>query len=277
MDLLFVKKQNICAILNAVDPKSEGFVPMLNFLANSNVRFAISHNLPIFEATIRQFWATAARVSTNNVEYIRATVYNQEVLFSEATIREVLQFDDNHEAPMEFSSFYIKERSRRTGHPDEFKSGQITKTFLAPHWRYIVHVFIHCISIRKGGFDSANAMVASAILGLIKWRDYNFSGLVFKQLIENLTGRVRDKFLVYPRFLHMIINHILPRLQHEGLVLVLDHMIAKTFSYMKSSSSRSNRIVVDIPLFGHVIGEVEPVVPDIDPDEVIDSSSSEEE
>ncbi|KAI3810945.1 hypothetical protein L1987_20630 [Smallanthus sonchifolius] len=201
MDLLFVKKHNVCAFLNAADPKCADFVPVFNFLANSNISFAISYNLPVFESSIRRFLTTATRVSINNIEHMRAIVQNQEVLFSEATIRE------------------------------------------------------------------ANAMVASTILGLVKGRDYNFSGLVFRKMIANLTGRVKDKFLVYPRFLQMIISHLHPKLQQDGPLLVFDHMNAKILSYMKSSSSRTNKIIADVPLFGYIIGEVEEVVPDVDPNE----------
>ncbi|KAI3732530.1 hypothetical protein L1987_63735 [Smallanthus sonchifolius] len=260
MDLLFVKRHNVCAFLVANDPKSAEFVPVLNFLANSSISFAISHNLPVFE-------------------HIRATVREQEVLFSEAKIRQVLMFNDNPEALIDFPSFYIKECFRRMGHPDEFKSGQIIKNSLPPHWRYFVHIFIHCLSIRKGGFDSANAMVASAILGTIKGRDYNFSGLVFIQLKENLTGVVKEKFLVYPRFLQIIINHFHPDLQQGGNILVFDHMRAKTLSYMKRKNKRTNRVIADIPLFGHVIGKEEEFVPDFDPDLPVQEEllSSEEE
>ncbi|KAI3808432.1 hypothetical protein L1987_24383 [Smallanthus sonchifolius] len=274
MDLLFAKKHNICAYLNATDPKNAEFTPVLNFLANSNISFAINNNLPVFETTIRQFWATATSVSVNNTRHIRATVHNQEVLFSEATIREVLQFNDNPEAPIEFPSFYIRECFRRMGHPNKFIGGQVIKNALPPLWRYIVHIFIHCISIRKGGFDSANALIASAILGLVKGREYNFSGLVFGQLIENLTGRVKDKFLAYPRFLQMVINHLHPDLQQDGPLLILDHMNAKTLSYMKSSSSRTNRVIANVPLFGHILGEEEEAIPDVDPELPVESSSS---
>ncbi|KAI3827843.1 hypothetical protein L1987_01930 [Smallanthus sonchifolius] len=274
MDLLFAKKHNICAYLNATDPKNAEFTPVLNFLANSNISFAINNNLPVFETTIRQFWATATSVSVNNTRHIRATVHNQEVLFSEATIREVLQFNDNPEAPIEFPSFYIRECFRRMGHPNKFIGGQVIKNALPPLWRYIVHIFIHCISIRKGGFDSANALIASAILGLVKGREYNFSGLVFGQLFENLTGRVKDKFLAYPRFLQMVINHLHPDLQQDGPLLILDHMNAKTLSYMKSSSSRTNRVIANVPLFGHILGEEEEAIPDVDPELPVESSSS---
>ncbi|KAI3717765.1 hypothetical protein L1987_69580 [Smallanthus sonchifolius] len=43
-------------------------------------------------------------------------------------------------------------------------------------------------------------------------------------------------------------------------------MGAKTLSYMKSSNKRTNRMTADIPLFGHVIRELEEFVPDVDPD-----------
>ncbi|KAI3795213.1 hypothetical protein L1987_37862 [Smallanthus sonchifolius] len=266
MDLLYVKRHNVCAFLDTNDPKAAEFVPVFTFLANSNISFAIGHNLPVFETTIREFWETTEIVTVENVEYIRAIVRGQEVVFFEATIGEVLHLNDNPEAPIEFPNFYIKECFRRMGHPDEFKSGQIIKNSLPAHWRYFVHVFIHCLSIRNGGFDSANAMVASEVLGLIKGRDYNFSGLIFRQLKHNLIGDVKEKFLMYLRFLQIIINHLHPELQQGGNVFVFDHMIVKTLSYMRSTNKRTNRAIADIPLFGHVIGEEEEFIPDIDPD-----------
>ncbi|KAI3712688.1 hypothetical protein L1987_71250 [Smallanthus sonchifolius] len=234
MDLLFVKSHNVCAFLDANDPKSAEFVSVLTFLANSNISFVISHNIPVIETTIRQFWEIAEIVNVENVEHIRATIHDQEVLFSEDTAREALHFNDYHQSPIEFSTFYIKECFRRMGHPYEFKSGQIIKNSLPPHWRYVVHVFIHYLSIRKGGFDYANALI--------------------------------------------IINHLHPNLQQDGHVFVFDYMTAKTLSYMKSTSKMTNRAIADIPLFGHIIGEEEEFIPDIDPDlEVEDLSSKEEE
>ncbi|KAI3810855.1 hypothetical protein L1987_20478 [Smallanthus sonchifolius] len=277
MDLVFVKRHNVCAFLNSNDPKVAEFIRVLNFLANSNIIFAISHNLPVFEATIRQFWETAEIITVDNVQHIRATVHGQEVLFSEDTVREVLQLNDNPEAPFDFPIFYVKECFRRMGHPDEFKSGQIIKNSLPSHWRYIVHVFIHCLSIRKGGFDSANSTLGSAILGLLKGRDYNFSGFIFTQLKDNLIGAVKEKFLAYPRFLQIIINHLLPELQQGGNTFVFDNMIAKTLSYMKSTNKRTNRAIADVPLFGHIIGEEEEFIADIDPDLEEENLSSDEE
>ncbi|KAI3825198.1 hypothetical protein L1987_06675 [Smallanthus sonchifolius] len=277
MDLLFVKRHNVCAFLNANDPKAAEFIPVLNFLANSNVSFAISNNLSVFETSIREFWETVEIITIENVEHIRATVLGQEVLLSEATVREVMQFNDNPDAPIEFPIFYVKECFRRLGHPNEFKSGQIIKNSLPSHWRYIVHVFIHCLSIRKGGFDSANNTLGSAILGIIKGRDYNFSGFIFRQLKDNLTGAVKEKFLAYPRLLQIIINHLHPELQQGGNIFMFDHMIAKTLSYMRSTNKRTNMAIADVPLFGHIIGEEEEFIPDIDPDLEEENSSSEEE
>ncbi|KAI3802607.1 hypothetical protein L1987_30746 [Smallanthus sonchifolius] len=218
MDLVFVKRHNVCAFLNGNDPKAAEFIPVLNFLANSNISFAISHNLPVFEATIRQFWETAEIITVDNVQHIRATVHGQEVLFSEDTVREVLQLNDNLEAPFDFPIFYVKECFRRMGHPE---SSRVLK--------------------------------------------------------DNLTGAVKEKFLAYPRFLQIIINHLLPELQPGGNTFVFDNMIAKTLSYMKSTNKRTNRAIANVPLFGHIIGEEEEFIPDIDPDLEEENLSSDEE
>ncbi|KAI3762530.1 hypothetical protein L1987_52960 [Smallanthus sonchifolius] len=183
MDLLFIKRHNVCAFLDANHPKSAEFVPVMNFLANSNISFAIKI------------------VTFENMEHIRATVHDQEILFSEASIREAFHFNDDPATPIEFPNFYVKECFRRMGHPDEFKNGQIIKNSLPSHWRYM----------------------------------------------------------------YIIINQLLPKLQQGGHVLVFYHMMAKTLSYMKSTNKRTNRAIADIILFGHVIGEEEESVPDFDP------------
>ncbi|KAI3821475.1 hypothetical protein L1987_09043 [Smallanthus sonchifolius] len=46
---------------------------------------------------------------------------------------------------------------------------------------------------------------------------------------------------------------------------------------MKSSSKINNRVIADIPLFGHILGEVKEEVPDVDPQLQVKSSSSKEE
>ncbi|KAI3821564.1 hypothetical protein L1987_09132 [Smallanthus sonchifolius] len=199
MDLLFVKRHNVCAVLNTTDLKNEDFLLVLDFLANSNISFAISHNLPVFEATIRQFWSTVTTTVINNVEHIRATIHNQEVLFTEATIREALHFNDNHEAPVDFPSYYVKECFRRLGIEMNSRADRLS--------RMPFHLYGHTLCMSS--FTAC--------------------------------------------------------------------LLEKTLSYMKSSSKRTNRVIADIPLFGHILGEEEEIIPDIDPQLQVDSSSVEEE
>ncbi|GKE21035.1 hypothetical protein Tco_1432547 [Tanacetum coccineum] len=78
------------------------------------------------------------------------------------------------------------------------------KGFFTPQWRYLVHQLLHCISSKSGGWDQFGSNIATALICLSTDRVYNFSKLIFDGMVANLKSKT--KFLMYPRFLQMILN-----------------------------------------------------------------------
>ncbi|GJV64463.1 hypothetical protein Tco_1475291 [Tanacetum coccineum] len=78
------------------------------------------------------------------------------------------------------------------------------KSFFTPQWRYLVHHLLHCISSKSGGWDQFGSNIATALICLSTGRVYNFSKLIFDGMMANLKNK--KKFLMYPRFLQLILN-----------------------------------------------------------------------
>ncbi|GJZ84954.1 hypothetical protein Tco_0650293 [Tanacetum coccineum] len=78
------------------------------------------------------------------------------------------------------------------------------KSFFTPQWRFLVHHLLHCISSKSGGWDQFGSNIATALICLSTGRVYNFSKLIFDGMMANLKSK--KKFLMYPRFLQMILN-----------------------------------------------------------------------
>ncbi|GKD24042.1 hypothetical protein Tco_1225745, partial [Tanacetum coccineum] len=92
------------------------------------------------------------------------------------------------------------------GHIGYPTDGTLTfwKSFFTPQWRYLVHHLLHYISSKSGGWDQFGSNIATALICLSTGRVYNFSKLIFDGMVANLKSKT--KFLMYPRFLQMILN-----------------------------------------------------------------------
>ncbi|GKB32376.1 hypothetical protein Tco_0871777 [Tanacetum coccineum] len=121
---------------------------------------------------------------------------------TEASIRESLQLDDATGITM-LPNDELFEGMGRIGYPTD-GTFTFSKRFFTPQWRFLVHHLLHCISSKSGGWDQFGSNIATALISLSTDRIYNFSKLIFDGMVANL--RSKTKFLMYPRFLQMILN-----------------------------------------------------------------------
>jgi hypothetical protein len=76
---------------------------------------------------------------------------------------------------------------------------------------------------KKGGFDELSPALISAVLSLDYNKPYSFCDYIFGELVRQITGNVRNRFLIYPRFCMMIIRSRLP-----DLVILEPHLRVDT-------------------------------------------------
>ncbi|KAF5805321.1 hypothetical protein HanRHA438_Chr05g0217461 [Helianthus annuus] len=83
----------------------------------------------------------------------------------------------------------------------------VLKKLFPPYWRLLVHFFLQCIAENKGGFDQLNKTQTFAIVALVNEWEFNFSALIF-----DLEDPKKKIFMVYPRFIQMILDDRYPAL-----------------------------------------------------------------
>ncbi|GJS11998.1 hypothetical protein Tco_0368794 [Tanacetum coccineum] len=200
--LKYCDKHNQVGFLRKPD-ESAGFAEIVDFLRGSNLRYALTTNPTIYDSLVQQFWQTAtANTKADGSLEINATIDTIRYTISEASIRDSLQLEDATGITM-LPNDELFEGMGQIGYPTD---GTFTfwKSFFTPQWRYLVHHLLHCISSKSGGWDQFGSNIATALICLSTNRVYNFSKLIFDGMVANLKSKT--KFLMYPRFLQMILN-----------------------------------------------------------------------
>ncbi|GJZ97091.1 hypothetical protein Tco_0669425 [Tanacetum coccineum] len=206
--------------------ESAGFAEIVDFLKGSHIRYALTHNPTIHDSLVKQFWqtATASTLADGTLE-LRATIDTLEYTITEASVQSKLQLADASGISM-LPNTEIFEGMGNMGYPTD---GSFTfwKSFFTPQWRFLVHHILHCISPKSGGWDQFGSNIATALICLSTGRVYNFSKLIFDGMVANLKSKT--KFLMYPRFLQMILE-IQTESKHPYLAVALTK---KIFGNMK--------------------------------------------
>ncbi|KAI3814388.1 hypothetical protein L1987_19142 [Smallanthus sonchifolius] len=195
------------------------------------IHTAISTQVRVFEKHVREFWENVEYKNVNKEIRIESSVGGNTLKVTEQVIREVLNFRDAADFPYKINHIAISGIILSMGYERTFLRRQVTKTMFAKQWKYLVHVLIHCMSPRTSAFDQ----IREALVCLATHRRFNFLRMIFEAMISNFVGpRQNYKFLMYPRFVQMIINTLLPNLENDGVELPLDSMKEAIFSSMNN-------------------------------------------
>ncbi|GKB95754.1 putative ribonuclease H-like domain-containing protein, partial [Tanacetum coccineum] len=182
---------------------SADYHQVLDFLRSSHIRYAISHDPIIYDSLVKQFWSTASLGTfEEGPPAIIATIDRTSYIITESLVRSQLQLDDQggvEDLPL--ADIYLG--MDNMGYPNE---GKLTfhKNKFSPQWRFIVHTIMHCLSTKSGSWDQFGSSLATALICLTEGRKFNWSSYIFKGMVNNITNP--KKFLMFPRFLQMILN-----------------------------------------------------------------------
>ncbi|GJR16605.1 ribonuclease H-like domain-containing protein [Tanacetum coccineum] len=180
---------------------SRGITPLIwNISDSDNGGFTLTGNPQ--QGFMFNAWSAIASTKEDGFLEISATIDTIRYTITEASIRESLQLDDATGITM-LPNDDLFQGMGQIGYPTD---GTFTfwKSFFTPQWRYLVHHLLHCISSKSGGWDQFGSNIATALICLSTGRVYNFSKLIFDGMMANLKNK--KKFLMYPRFLQIILN-----------------------------------------------------------------------
>ncbi|MFS7946162.1 hypothetical protein Hanom_Chr06g00532781 [Helianthus anomalus] len=203
----------------------EEFNSMIVPLNSCRITHAQKANPVICSDTIRDF-RLSTKVNRNGVEgvgSIEAKIQGKDIIVTEAVIREVLKFGD------------------QTQHPTSFGKDKV---------RFLVHVFLLCISVNKNGLDQLNQIQTSAMVALVNDRDYNFTTFIFDNMRRMLENPKKKIFMLYPIFVQMILDEKYPELVKSANLLNLKPMGPSCFDMVKRSreSAKKHQFLGKYPL-----------------------------
>ncbi|KAI3702145.1 hypothetical protein L6452_27871 [Arctium lappa] len=241
--MAFIDEHNEIAMLQK--PKqAAGFHQIVDFLKTSHIAHALTVSPTIFIEHQRQFWANATIVAENGVQMIKTRVCDQPLTVTEEVIRISLRLDDAS-GITSIPSDELFSTLSRMGYQGQMGIFKFFKAKFSPQWRFFAHTLMHCISKKTTGWSQFSSPIAYALVCLSTARKFNFSQMIFHDLVSNLDNK--KSFFMYPRFVQEAINHELTDIPQPVGVYVPKPPKGKVFSNMRRSVGDSEG--VDTPLF----------------------------
>ncbi|KAK1414849.1 hypothetical protein QVD17_30610 [Tagetes erecta] len=251
-NLKFEPKHNLVACLDESIPETEGYRDMIKFIKRTKYVYAICAKPVIYARLIKSFWRTAEVVrDENGVAVVRGNITRDWVLtVSEEAIRHALRIDEDEVGMMdELTMDECKSCFVNMGHPPIFPKSQFYRAKLGKKYKLLCYVVQQCMSRRSAGFDNFPSDIASPIVAIAENKPFNMSRWIMNGFVFNLVKGKRFKFLMYPRFLQLMINIAYPIIRNEGYsggILYTEDM--NDLSYRKMSIGN----VPDVELFDYM-------------------------
>ncbi|GJT38160.1 putative ribonuclease H-like domain-containing protein [Tanacetum coccineum] len=243
-DIEFSDKHNMVAYLEKSEG-SEGFYEIIDFLNSSHIKYALTKNPTIYVSFIKQFWRTAtANTRTDGKVELTATIDGHVKTITEASLRRHLKWEDN-DGVTSLPNSEIFEQIAPMGYVTDFDKLTFQKGNFSPQWRFLIHIILHCITLKKTSWEQFSSNVATTIICLAINRTYNFSKMIFDAMVKNVESP--HKFLMYPRFIQICLDMQKKHLQPHTRTYDAHLLTNKVFSNMKRLSKGYTG--VEVPLF----------------------------
>ena len=188
---------------------------MFAFLRQSRIHHVLSHAPVICEPYLIDFWTNARHIKRAGGEIIQTRVANQDIEFSANDLRVILDLgtEEQEGGAGGLTVFYrsiISGGLRRIGFLGDLTKSTLFKKGFFGRWRYLAHVLLVGLSNKKTGWDTLNQEARAQMVAIVYNKPYSFSKVFFNEFIKQISARGTTRFLMYPRFVMMIINARLP-------------------------------------------------------------------
>src|ERR1044071_1157234 len=251
--LTFENAHSCCAYLGELKKHTE-FVEIIEFLKRSRVIDAIATPTIIYQDMMQEFWSGAKLDFWNCESCLISKIQGQRVIVCEQDLREALNLQDEKTDPKELSFMDQRKCFLRMKYNGPITDGSLHKGRLCPQFKYLAHVLIHVFGSAAGGYDLMRKSISSLMVALVLNKSFNVSGMLMEHLLEPVNGTRNLKFLLYPRFLHMVFDNKYKDLKRDPKhIVVQEHMSINTLARMKAYKGLSvNERPPVRRLFGHL-------------------------
>ncbi|KAF5818050.1 hypothetical protein HanXRQr2_Chr02g0060301 [Helianthus annuus] len=251
MDLKFISSHNQVGYLAPPPVKHKQlYTSLMKGLNTCRIVHALRENPVVYESLIRDFWKTANVEIIEGKGAIVAEIQETKVIVTEQMIRDVLRFNDHERDPIELPAGTVEAILPRLSYEGKFPP--LVKKFVHPYWRLLLHMFLLCMTENRGGIDQLNITQSAALICVITNEPFNYSRYILEAMKRNAIGLRKDKFLMYPRFVQMILNERYPELKRYGNTLELKPMGPSCFGALTSKKGTEKKFegLLELEKFG---------------------------
>ena len=242
----YSSSHNQVAFLEKV-PGAEAFADVIDFLNATHLRYALTENPTIYKSHMEQFWSTVrTQTNKNGEQQLMAMVDGKRIIISESYVRKALNFLDEEEIICLENDVIFKELENM-GYEKKKDVLTFYKPLLCPHWKFLIHTILHCLSPKTTAWNEFSSRQASAIIFLATGKPFNFSAMVMDGFKKNVSG----EHYIYPRFLQLIVNKQLSKPKIHKRTYRTPMLKRKLFSYLKKSGKGFSGTIT--PLFPHML------------------------
>jgi hypothetical protein len=188
-----------------------------------------------------------------SVETLRAIVDGVTIDVTESSLRRILQLDDLN-GIITLPNSDIFNYIALMGYDTSEQKVTFKKGCFCPHWRFLIHTLLHCLSPKKTSYEQFGSTMAYPLVCLVSDRTFNFSRFIF----NNMKGNVQSsyKFLMYPRFVQAVLNEF--QLQDHTRIYETPCLKPKVFQNMCKASDLWNGVIH--PLLPNMLAKISQVL-----------------
>ncbi|CAI9299628.1 unnamed protein product [Lactuca saligna] len=210
-DMEFAKVHNSAIFLEDPPAAHNDLKFIVDGLKKSCLVHALTTCPTIYQNLIKDFWRRAVvKKNDQGEKFVETTIEDKKIQVTESIIRESLQIDDRFEYTMEIDIHQTQDVLEHMG---------------------------------RSGANEISLASTGVIAALAAGLEFNFSKFIMHEMILNLEGSKRDKFLMYPRFLQIILNITHPEMQRGNKTLDLKSIGPSDFGLM--NQKRSGKFVFE--------------------------------
>ncbi|GKD55294.1 hypothetical protein Tco_1288681 [Tanacetum coccineum] len=97
--------------------------------------------------------------------------------------------------------------------------GTLKNSFLPPRWRLLMGHIIQCLGGKTGGLDQISNKDATILYCLANRVKVDYAKLIWEDIIHKLNKKTREKVVLYPRFMSLLLEYKMPEYDNEELTI----------------------------------------------------------
>ncbi|MFS7916605.1 hypothetical protein Hanom_Chr03g00179191 [Helianthus anomalus] len=200
MALIMKKHHNYLAIFEKTE-KNSLYHPMMDVLTSSKYKAILTADAPIYQETLRDFWANTNIEEQNNVAFsITSKVGGESVAITPTTISTTFGVNDLV-GKTSFPKNEIQTELTERGYDGQLNKATMFKANFPPPMKFLFHTLLICLSNKTTSFNEIPLKIQSLGYAFLTNTDFNYSQALFADLVANLKNIKKGKtaaFFMFP-------------------------------------------------------------------------------